>query len=236
MAAEDDRRETILRNAKYEKVAPAIRYRGLSHSVARFLKTRDAGILASYQTTLEMEIEAAIDPQKKLAKTHELAALQKFWAQHNEMGLAGVEAEYVSTRLPKLDLHGVQISVFPTVWLTQRRARGADLVGAAIVDVAVGVDAKKEETKARQTRAMAYTAYLLHNYVERHRCGENSKASGEHCVVYHVHRNERVDAAKQYKTELGRMEAACRTVAIQWPKLTAPGSFDPTKARYRRAA
>lgn len=172
MAADEPRQETILRNAKYERVSPVVAYRDVSHSVARFAVSRSQNDLAACQVLLEKKRDGATPGPAGDRMEHQLAALEAFWANHNAMQLTGVEAHYVSTKLPKLSLSGVEISVFPTVWLTQRRARGSDLAGAVIVDLAKGKPAKSEEKKKERTEAMIWTSYLLHAMVEGHRCGE----------------------------------------------------------------
>jgi hypothetical protein len=235
MASEDGPRETILRNAKYERLGGSLLYRTVQQDVARFLAspTRDRTILVRCRERLVAARNAAVDPKKRARWDLQLAALTTFEERLNRLAIAGIEISLASPRQNKLNIADVAVSVFPTVWLTKRRMRWADLVGGLIVDFAKGDACKTDEAKAKAAKAMMHSAILLHSYVERERCHDGSKPSPEHCLIFHVHRGDVAEAPSGYKRDLHNIHEACRGIADRWEKIRAPSSFDPAKAAYR---
>jgi hypothetical protein len=235
MAADEGPRETIERDAKYEKLARSISYVPVEQCVASFLAspTRDRVILANGRDLLDARKLATTDPKKRNQIELQIAALDAFERQLNRLEIAGLTAELPSRQQPKLALEGVNISVYPSVWLTKRRSRGADLAGGFLVDFAKGEPIKTDAAKAKAMKAMTHAACVLHMQVQALRCSNGEKASAEHCWVYHVVRDELIIAPSGYATPLRNMKALCRSLAKRWDDIPPPSSFDPSRARYR---
>lgn len=107
------------------------------------------------------------------------------------------------------------------------------MMGALIVDPAMGTPLKTQEAIAKDKRAKDVSCSLMHLYVSDTRCGDDEVAEHELCSIFHVHRKQMFTAPTGYKKELKNIEAVCRWAMDRWDKLKPPPSFDESKARYR---
>lgn len=235
MAADDGPRETILRDAKYERVIRSLLYRDITETVKQYLSSpiRDARILAKGRARLNSLLESADDPTRKSNMRHQIATLDAFESALNSLGLGGLQAEMVSNENTALLIEGVKISVWPTVWLRQARPKGADLVGALMLDFAKGLPLRTDAARQKALTAMEFTTYLLHRKVAAERCSDGSKVSGSLCVMHHLHRGESVSAPDNYRNKLKNMEAVCRAIFRQWDTILPPAQYDPSDATIR---
>jgi hypothetical protein len=234
MAADDGPRETILRNMKFERLAPTLIYRHVRRAVSAFLAspTRDRSILLRCRMLLENERDSASLPQQRENIIFALRALETFERSLNALGLDGLNFENAPAARP-LRIEGVSVSVQPTAHIRVKRMRGADLVGAIVVDLAKGIEAKTEESKSRTTAGMVHAAALLHQYVTNTLAREDARPSSDHCVIFHSYRRERVSSPSNYRRKLRNVEAVCRVIARGWNDIVPPPSFDPNFATYR---
>jgi hypothetical protein len=234
MAADDGPRETILRNMKFERLAPTLIYRHVHRAVSAFLAspTRDRSILLRCRMLLENERDSAALPQQRENIIFALRALETFERSLNALGLDGLNFENAPAARP-LRIEGVSVSVQPTAHIRVKRMRGADLVGAIVVDLAKGIEAKTEESKSRTTAGMVHAAALLHQYVTNTLAREDARPSSDHCVIFHSYRRARVSSPSNYRRKLRNVEAVCRVIARGWNDIVPPPSFDPNFATYR---
>ena len=234
MVAEDDARETMLQNVKYQRLAPVPLYRHLYSAIPRFLAspTRDFGILDKCRADVEGDRDTAATPRARDNFTYELRALEAFQRSFNALSLQGWTLERAPPAAP-LKVGGVSVSVQPTVHIRVRRGRYADLVGALLVDVAKGIEPKRETGKVKATKSMSYSAMLIHQYVVGIFPTEDPKPSTDHCIVFHSYRQEAVHCPTNYRLAFKDMEAACRNICRGWDGIEKPASFDPTDAVYR---
>jgi hypothetical protein len=123
--------------------------------------------------------------------------------------------------------------VQPPAHIRVKRIRGADLVGAIVVDLAKGIESKTEESKSRTTAGMLHSAALLHQYVTSALARDGALPSAEHCVIFHSYRQERTCSPSNYRRMLRNVEAVCRNIARGWADLVPPPSFDPRYAVHR---
>ncbi len=235
MAADDGPRETLLRDSKYERLYRSIGYRDVNRTVRRYLSsaTRSRTIILDGRDALEQRKESAGDPKELTNIDLQIAALDAFDASLNTLPIAGLEFEAVGNRLQRIKMEDVEISVFPTVWVRQRRTRGRDQLGALIIDPAMGTALKTPQAIAKDQRAKEVACSLLHVHVSSARCAETDVASNDHCMIFHVHRRRLYTSPTAYKRDLKNMEAVCRWAMDRWDRLSPPPSFDPAKARYR---
>lgn len=235
MAADDGPRETLIRDLKYERLARSLVYRTLNQAVASFLvsPTRDRRILIAARETLVAERDASQNPRQRENIVYELRALDAFEASLNALSLTGWTLERVPVGGHRLDVEGVRINVRPTVRIRLRKLRGADQVGALLVDVAKGQAPKTDESAARVANAMTHSAIVLHQYVVDTLPEDGSKPSLDHTIVFHSHRQQAVTAPTNHKRRYRNIEAACRSVASRWDSIKPPPAFDPAAAVYR---
>ena len=106
----------MLRDMRYERLAPTLIYRRLHHAIPRFLAspTRDRGILDSCREDLENDRAKATTPTAKDNCTYALRALEAFEASLNALPFAGWMLERAPL-VPPLKINGVSVSVQPTV-------------------------------------------------------------------------------------------------------------------------
>jgi len=238
MAADDEPRETILRNLKYERIAPSLIYDKLNKAVVGFLTspTLDRRILAACRTALETERDACDATQKRENLQYEINALDAFERSLNAIELRGMLFERLPQTGRPLHRQGVHISVRPTVRIRVSRPRGHDLVGALLIDTAKGVAPKTPEAEFKLTNAMTHSAALIHQQVAevfQERPEDGAKVSPEHCIIFHSHRQQQVSCPTSSKKLIRNMDAVCRSIARGWDGIAPPASFDPKKARYR---
>jgi hypothetical protein len=233
MAAEASRRETLLRDMKYQKMAPTLNHSRIRRAIARYLAspTHDYRILASCRETLERERDAAANPQRQNL-TFEIRALDVFERSLNALGIAGVNFELAAPATP-LKMEGVSVSVQPTAHIRVRRPRGVDLIGAVVIDTAKGQTPKTEVTKRRAEREMLYSAIMVHQYLLREFTEDDPKPSAEQSIIFHTFRQQKMRAPDNYLKILRNLEADRRTIGRAWPDIKEPTGFDPTAVVYR---
>ena len=224
----------MLRDMKYERLGRSLTYRNLRPSIVKFLvsPTRDRRILAQCRIDLQSLRDTA-SGQKKENINYELRALDAFENSLNAIDINGINLERAAAASP-LKIEGVSISVQPTAHIRVIRPRGADLVGAVVVDVAKGIIPKTTEASAKLTEGMTHAAALVHQYVTTIFAGHDVKPSHPHCFIFHAHRQERVCSPENYARMLRNIEAVCRNIARGWDGIIAPANFDKNFARYRR--
>jgi hypothetical protein len=181
---------------------------------------------------LEGERDAATLTQQRENIVFALRALETFERGLNALGLDGLNFENAPAARP-LRIEGVSVSIQPTAHIRVKRPRGIDLVGAIVVDVAKGIEAKTDESKSRTTAGMVHAAALLHQYVTTTLAAGNARPSSDHCVIFHSYRRERVCSPSSYRRKLRNVEAVCRIIARGWNDVVPPPSFEPAFAVYR---
>jgi hypothetical protein len=129
-------------------------------------------------------------------------------------------------------VEGVSTSVQPTAQIRVRRARGADLIGAVIVDTAKGQAPKTDRAKAKLTNGMHHAAIMLHQYVIREFPGDDARPSADNCVIFHTHRPEHVTAPDPYRRIYRDIEAECRNIPRARPEISKPTGYDPADAEF----
>ena len=234
MTLEDGPRETMRRNMKYERISPTLLYAKLQISIARFLASpiRDRSILEKCRDDLAAQQESAKSAKAAENAKYALRSLEAFERSLNSLPIGGLNLSLPSRSMPHV-IEGVKVSIQPTVLVTVKRSRGADLKGALLVDSAKGDEPKTDRAKARTADAMKHAACLLHEHVVSRMAQQDEKPSKEHCMVFHTHRSELVTCPDNYKTMLKNLRAACRDIATSWENIMPPTSFDPDKASYR---
>lgn len=236
MAADDSPRETLLRNMRYERIGHTLSYREVHGAIASYLASpnRDLRILAAHRELLQQELEQARYSQRRENLARQLRALDDFERGLNALGIAGMQLSRPGHYARPILIEGVTVSIQPTVLVRQARPRGADLVGAMIVDPAKGPSCTTDEARAKVTRAMIHSAVLLHMLVTGRGNEDGScRASASHCIVFHAHRAQAVCAPENHRTMLRNIQAVCRSIARAWPTIQPPAGFDPTLATRR---
>ncbi len=235
ISADDGPRETKLRNMKYERLAQSLLYRNLNDAVTKFLTSpvRDRAILDKCRAHLRAEIANSANPQQRENLTYELSALETFERSLNALPMAGVNYQLAGRPKAPLEYSSVLVSVWPTAKIRIVRPRGADLIGAVIIDLAKGIIPKSDAAKARAKEEMTHSAVLLHEYALQNLAEDGAKVSPEHCYIFHTHRQELVPAPTGYKKMLNNMVAACGHISRGWDRIVPPPGFDSAKARFR---
>lgn len=238
MAADDGPRETILRNLKYERIAPSLIYNKLNQAVANYLvsPTLDRRVLMACRQELESERDRANSAQRRENLQYELNALDAFERSLNALDTRNVLFERLPHTGRALEIEGVRVSVRPTVRIRVSRPRGKDLIGALLIDTAKGILPKTPEAEARLTNAMTHSASLLFQQVTEI-FGENpddgAKVSPEHCIIFHTHRQQNLPCPTSSRKLIRNIEASCRAICRGWEGIAPPPNFDASKARFR---
>jgi hypothetical protein len=227
MAADDGPRETMLRNMRYERMAPSLMYRSLYRAISSYLTspTRDRGILIGCKDELEQKLAEATNPQQRDNIKYELRAIEAFERSVNALGISGINF----MRAPvgrRLQIEGVKVSVKPTAHIQVARPRGSPLLGVLLIDAAKGIELKTEEAKAKATAGMRYTAILLHQYATEEFADATGKIVPEQCILFHSYRQQRETAPSTYRRDFRNIQAVCRNISRGWAGIEPPPSFD----------
>ncbi|NMJ42811.1 hypothetical protein GWK16_16315 [Roseomonas sp. JC162] len=234
IAADDDPRDTIVRGMKFERIARSTLYRTVRMAIARYLagQSRDPTILEACRADLLNRRRSATSQQQSRNLDHEIAALDAFQKASPHLDTAGCIVTRASIQRPMV-IEGVTVSVQPTIWLRFNRNRGLDLAGAVIVDPAKGGMLKSADAQAAALLASQVTAVMVHRLVERAITQDGVRASADHCIVFHSHRQTATPAPASHKRMARNVEAACRAIVRAWPDVEEPAGFDPKRATYR---
>jgi hypothetical protein len=234
MAADDGPRETMLRNMRFERLAPTLIYRLLYPAVSAFLTspTRDRRILAKCREELDRALGDAKSPTQRDNINYEIRALETFERSLNAIEIGGINLTKAPPSKP-LQISGVAVSVRPAAHIRAVRPRGGDLFGAIVVDVAKGIELKTDEAKFKSKAAMTHSAILLHQYATEAFGAADGKVSLERCIIFHSHRQDRVCAPSNYRRPYRNIEAVCRNIARSWDGIEPPPTFDKRFATSR---
>jgi len=232
---EDGPRETLLRNMKYERLAPSLIYRKVYAAITAFLvhPLRDSRILIACREDLERTRDSAELPRQRENASYALNALDAFERSANHVRMGNVTFA-VAPPATYLRIEDVKVSVQPSALILVARSRGSDLVGALIVDAAKGAELRTEAARERATQAMKNAAILLHQHVVAQHDGMGVKPSCEHAIVFHSHRQQTESAPSSHRRELRNLTACCRSIADRWDRIVPPPKFDIERAYVRR--
>ena len=131
----------------------------------------------------------------------------KFLGKFNRKGLMFAETRTTGYKIP---IEGVEVSVYPLLRIARDNKDGTRSTGALLAVIRKG--------DGLSDRAGAVTAELVRMALTR--AGDKS-VDPKLCIVVDVFRGKMFQASKQYRKMQADIAAACREIAIIWPKIEA---------------
>lgn len=134
-------------------------------------------------------------------------AVLRFLDLEPRLDLRGMKPVYMLEHA-KLDVHGVDVSVYPDVVLEGRDPRGRPIVGSLKLHFPKGHP---------QTEAAAdYVGTLLRMHAKM-AMPERGKVRQEACIVVDVFRGQVANAPRGYQRRWRDISAACEEIRAAWP-------------------
>ncbi|MCB1469073.1 MAG: hypothetical protein KDK08_18465 [Rhizobiaceae bacterium] len=116
-----------------------------------------------------------------------------------------------STRFPKLQYHGVDVSVFPEVTIRGSYPRHGQVVGGINLFFAKDERRRLDGETARVPSALISELLALH--------GGGAKVIGKLCLTADVFGGQIHAAPVAYKTTMRRVSSACEEIAMWWDRV-----------------
>jgi hypothetical protein len=235
MAAEDDERETIIRNAKYAKTTRVVTYRDARKLLRRFLGS-DLRRIQDLHDSIESWEEDLGNPlfseYQKDERRACIEAIKAFLSNYNRIGFSGFSITRAPAAQPKLLIEGVKVSTHLDSLIMQMDKKNNKRVGGLLLQMSKGkAEGKREETIAKRAQAGAYTGLLVLKQVAVN-FGAMGIPKSDICFFANVQRGNLWTAPDSHKRAFSRVDAAARGIYLRWPSIGAPADFDPDKAKF----
>ncbi len=213
MTAQPYRQRRILQQLKYPKES---RYGSTSYSETRkaikdyFINHLDSTYLENAIIELENK-EPANDFQEDMIRSS-IAALELV-IDSDHSHLQDISFENFSGQNKKLDIEGVQVSVFPDLILRTER-HGESLVGGMKIHIAktFGLDEKGSE----------YVSTVLYSFIEDYVLEDSEDLKHKLCISYDVFGNNLIESPKSVKRRWKDIEAGCTNIIAIWDSIKKP--------------
>lgn len=111
---------------------------------------------------------------------------------------------------PKLNLKGLEISVYPDV-IIRGKVSGSKIVGAIKIQTSL--------TNPLTTEGAKSVATLIHSFVQEHIVVKGEKAHLKNCLSIDVFARNVEYAPNSYKRRYTNLEHACSEILLWWDKL-----------------
>lgn len=234
MAAEDDQRETIRRNAKYAKIARITTYRRARHLLRGFI-TSDARDPRTLHGAIESWKDELGNPSLTAGQCEELKccidAVEGFLSNYNALRIASISTSRPPHQQSKMNIEGVQISAHLDA-LVHQTVRNEKRIGGIHLQLSIGKpEAKRESTKERRERAGLYTSALMFRHLATH-FSHLGIPRYDLTTFVNVRQGSIYIAPEHYKAMFARVDAAARIIASVWNEIEPPADFDPFKAKF----
>jgi hypothetical protein len=237
MAAEDDERETIIRNAKYAKTTRVVTYRDARRVLRRFLASDMRRIQDLHDSIESWEADLGnpfFSEYQKNERQACIESLRAFLSNYNRTGFSGFSITRAPAPQPKLLIEGVRVSTHLDSLIMQMDKKNNRRVGGILLQMSKGkAEGKREETIAKRVQAGTYTSLLVLKQVASNFAAMGTPKS-DICFFANVQRGNIWTAPDNYKKALNRVDAAARGIYLRWPTIAAPADFDSEKAKISR--
>lgn len=136
-------------------------------------------------------------------------AIQRFQEMRSEIDLLGLTPRHSSTKMEKLTLSGVSISVWPEILLSGEVKRRGFVCGG--IKLAISRNA----TEAFERGSGDYPACLVQRLLQGH-AAEGTSVYGKACMTIDVFGQCVRPAPASYKTRMKNLLAACDEIRLGW--------------------
>ena len=235
MAAEDDERETVARNAKFAKTARTVTYKRAREFLIGFITSdrRDLRILYDAIKSWKSEVGnplSSADGKDELQACIE--ALESVVTNYNALGFATLSTSRTPYKQPKMIIEGVKVSAQLDAFLHATERSGEKKIGGIQFQLSKGrAEGKKDETKAKRDLAGTYASVLMLRHVQEHFVDLGSPRH-DLCMLANVRKGRVWAAPENHKRMLNRIDAAARSIQASWNSIIPPADFDAAKARF----
>ncbi len=232
MTSSERRRETIVRDAKYQSVVVVSYYRAADVAISRFLSDpiRNWRVIHQAMADLQKKAEAPdVKPGTRERLLNNMEALAAFERNYNSLGLTGLRLTPIHGAQPKTPLEGVKLSI--ALDFIVAGPLNEALVGGLLFELSKGQSPKTAPAKARLAAFAQHAATLVHMHVSQH-LNSFGAPSLKLCLWVDVQRGVTQSAPRDYRGLMDNMAAACRVIARSWDDADPPPGFDPRHARF----
>jgi len=235
MAAEDDERETVARNAKFAKTARAVTYKQARGVLRSFITSdrRDLRILYDAIESWKAEVGNPKNPPEGKDELQAcIEALESVLSNYNALGFGTLSTSRAPHRQPHVTIEGVNVSAQLDAMLHATERSGEKRIGGIHFQLSKGkAEGKKDETKTKRDKAGTYSSVLILRHVEQNFI-DLGVARYDLCIIANVRKGRVWVAPENHKRMFNRIDAAARTIRSSWNNISPPADFDPAKARF----
>lgn len=214
LVSEPSKQEAIVRDAKrvgavrvaiYEPARKAVHdchdQTGLNHRLLALEAAR---------------METAVFSDAFVSESNRLSAasLKRLLQFPHEIDCKGEKIARPRRGFDQMMIQGVRVSVQPDIVFTAAHRGGASF-GGVIMNFSKGEQSSLSKATGGRFKAGDYAAFLVFQMLAlRH--GNQGGPRLEDCVAIDVYRDQIYSAPSAQKTALKNVQAACRTIALQW--------------------
>lgn len=208
--AKSARQREILRDQKYPTDYKGPYYREAEEAVARAIVSslEDLAPVEKAIQILEQQNPDKIGTQRRILSN--IDAMQSFLAMLDDIDLPGLPRLGAQTNVPKLIIHGVEISVRPEIILKGEGKSGAALCGAMKLHF--------PRTYTLTEEAAGLVSAITNEWCKTH-LDTNATVSGPYCCVVDIGAQKFYPGVKSTIARMKDVSAACENIAALWPTI-----------------
>lgn len=208
LTANATRRKAIVKDAKYPSAFITTRYKEAREIMKAFIiRIHDNNDVLSFIEELEIK-ETTTDFQEN-DRTLSIVALKHLLKADLNV-LNSCELTLNENYENLMSIQGVDISVFPDVFLKKSTPKG-DVCGAVKLHIS--------KDNALSEEAQKIVGVLLHSYADAFLKSDSLLPSTKLCFSLDIFNEKMYCCPDSYKARLTRIEAACEEIALWWEKL-----------------
>lgn len=235
MAAADDEREIVVRNAKYAKKTKVKTYREARRVLRHFLTSPRRDVRMLYEA-IESWKEVIGNPLTSESHKEDLQGcvevLLSVIQHYNVLGFSALATKKAPHSQPKLNIQGLSVSTYLDALLYGRDRNGDERSGGIHLQLSKGkADGKKQATRTKRENAGQYASLIIYQHVQAH-FPDLGAPRDDLCQFSNVRKGRVWTSPEHKKRMLDRLDAAARVICATWPTVPPPLDFDPEKATY----
>lgn len=214
MAASDRRKRTLIRDCKYKSLARQFQHQEAKAGIRQYLNAGEMDEVESIEALAEeLRARTAFEQFERDLFDYNADYLDRFAKTFDPNGLPAEMA--AGPKYPAIDLNGVRVT-FDVPVTFRRTMKGSNRVRFG------GMTLRYEKGKALPEDVGLWQSALLFGYLSNHVDFNGAEPEQKLCTTLDVWTGKHTAAPGDSITRFRNAEAACATIAEQWPNIPPP--------------
>lgn len=223
LKASSTRRKSIVREAKFPKVAVVTRYRYARQSIVKYLCDDTRSLASLFESMADLQTRGqspSATPWQKEDFNLSAEAVAGFQKALNSLKVTKFDCILALPNQPKLEISGVDISVSADIFTVRDDKDGTRRVGAVVL-----LFSKSEASAKGRAELCRVSALLAAQFAGKH-LGHIGAVDPKMCASIDVFSGQSHEAPGSYIKALENIGNACEEVALRWAVTDPPADYD----------